>query len=407
MAKKDEIKRTPVLDGVIDLPDIPMPMEEVVDDSLKDECVSAVNWAFIGSGQAGSRICSSYFNLGYRRVCCINTSQQDLHDIKIPEKNKFLMDIGEGGSAKNPEKGAEAIKKYFEDVYDLMKRSFGDKFERILVLAGCGGGTGSGSMESLINAAHDIAQSFKLETKESQGIITGLAVGALVSLPMASEGVKVNANSYKILESLFNMVGRDSSKLAQRSLSPLIIVDNDKINKLYPNLPVTKFWEVANQSITSLFHLFNNIAVQNTEFTTFDKAELDDMLSSGVITFGACQIKSWKSETDISFAIRDNLRRNVLVSDLDFNKAKKAACIFVAHPEVLNEIPQSYLEHGFEMLSRIMKEKSVVHRGIYKGNIVDAQGNPGIRVYTILGELGRPEERMKEMARIGGVTFNK
>ena len=381
---------------IVDLPDIPMPEGGEDSSIVKDECEGAFRFAFIGAGQGGSRIAESFWKLGYRRVCCVNTTSQDLAAIAIPDSNKLVMDIGTGGAGKEPSKGAQAVKVHYEDVYDLMRRSFGREFDRIFVCIGAGGGTGSGACGSLIEIAHDMAQALKVETADGSP-----AVGAIVSLPKVSEGVKVNLNAYEVLESLFQKVGADRGKLAGRTLSPLILVDNDRINKIYPNVPVTNFWTVANQSISMLFHLFNSIAIKDSDFTTFDKADLKDLFDSGVISFGACPIAKWEQQTDISYAIRDNLRKNVLVGNFNLNQARSAGCIFIGSPDVLSKIPQENLEHGFEMLTRIMRENSVVHRGIYKGN------KPGLVVYSILGELGKPTERMEEIAKAGGATVKR
>jgi cell division GTPase FtsZ len=382
-------------DFLVDVPDIPLPTEQDQKDIVEDECQSAFNWAFVGAGQAGSRMAEAFWKLGYRRICCVNTTSQDLARIQIPDDKKFVMDIGEGGAGKDPSKGAKAITQYYEDVYDLMRRSFGRNFERILVLIGAGGGTGTGCIEKLIQISHDIAQSFR---KEVEGVP---AVGALVSMPMLTEGGKTNANSYDILEKLLEQVGQGRGKLSTRTLSPLIIVDNEKINKIYPGLPVTEFWGVANQSISSLFHLFNSIAIQDSDFTTFDRADLKDIYSSGVLTLGACPIRKHEGATDISYAIRDNLRSNILVGDMDLHEAKIAGCVFIGHSDVLSNIPQEYLEHGFDMLSRVMGDSSTVHRGIYRGR------KEGLVVYTILGELGRPDVRLAEIARVGGIKVNE
>jgi len=383
----------PVDNFVVDVPDIPMP--EAVSEKnevVEDECKGAFKLAFVGSGQGGSRIAEAFWKLGYRRVCCVNTTGQDLAAINIPEANKLVMDIGSGGAGKDPTKGDAAAKKYYEDIYDLMRRCFGKKFDRIIICIGAGGGTGSGSSNTLVNIAHDIAHSFKIEEEGGNS-----AVGVLVSLPKVSEGARVNENAYHLLEGLFEKVGKGKGKQDGRTISPLIIVDNDRVEKIYPNLPVTQFWDVANKSITSLLHLFNSIAIQDSDYTTFDRADLEDILTSGVVSFGACPIKKWDAMTDISFSIRDNLKNNVLVSGFDTADAKAAACVFIGHTSVLKKIPQAFLEHGFEMLTRIMKQGGVLHRGIYKGS------KPGLVVYSILGELGKPTERMTEIARVAGL----
>lgn len=376
--------------NIVDIPDIPMPEGGVPDSEIvKEDLNVAFKLAFVGIGQGGSRIAESFWKLGYRRVCCINTNSQDLAGIAIPAANKLVMDIGHGGAGKDPEKGTAAAKKYWEDIYDLMRRSFGRQFDRIFVCVGGGGGTGSGGCLPVIEIAHELAAAMKLPLD-----IT--SVGAIVSLPKVAEGGKVNANSATLMDALFKLVGPDKGKLANRKLSPLVIIDNDKVNKLYPNLPVAKFWEVANANVSSLFHLFNSIACQDSDFTTFDRADLKDVLDCGVVTFGACPIKSYVSQTDISYAIRENLRQNVLVGGFDLGQARAAACVFIGSSDVLEKVPQEYLEHGFEMLARIMKPGSAVHRGIYRG------AKPGLVVYTILAELGKPEERLAEIVRAGG-----
>ena len=401
MAKKQP-EQEPVQDFVddgfiVDIPDIPMPEDDVQDSGIiEDECDVAFKMAFIGIGQGGGRIAESFWKLGYRRVCAINTNSQDLSGVTIPDDNKLVMDIGHGGAGKDMAKGQEAVKVFHEDIYDLMRRCFGSDVDRVMVCVGAGGGSGSGGCDGTVAIAHEFAKSIKIE---SEGGIP--AVGVIVSLPKITEGGKVNANAYQVLESLFTQVGNDKGKLSGRGISPLVIIDNDKIDKIYPNLPITKFWQVANQNISSLFHLFNSIACKDSDFTTFDRADLKDVLDSGVLTFGACPLKKWDGQTDISYAVRDNLRRNVLVGGFDLGMAKAAACVFIGSTDVLDTVPQSHLEHGFEMLSRIMQPGSVVHRGIYKG------AKPGLVVYTIMAELGRPEERMTEIARVGGVSKKK
>lgn len=381
------------------VPEIPLPDDDARErDVIEDECDAAFKFCFCGTGQAGARLAESFWKLGYRRVCAINTNAQDLAAIQIPEENKLIMEIGEGGAGKDPSKGERAITGHYEDVYDLMRRSFGRDFDRILVMAGAGGGTGSGSITKLIDIAHDIAQSFKIEEEGKEPV-----VGALVSLPQNGEGKRVNANALGVLDMLFERVGENKGRLAGRSLSPLILVDNDRISKLYPNLSVSQFWSVANQSISSLFHLFNSIATKDSDITTFDRADMQDVLQGGLLTFGATPLSRWDSPTDISYAIRDNLKRNILVADLDLSTAETAACIVVGHPDVFNEVPQDHLNHGFEMLSRIMKgEKGIVHRGVYKGAVKDSKGKPSMVIYTLIGELGKPEERLEEITRLAG-----
>ena len=57
------------------LPDIPMPEPQEPKEEIKDKVDVAFKFAFIGAGQGGGRLAETFFELGYRRVCAINTAQ--------------------------------------------------------------------------------------------------------------------------------------------------------------------------------------------------------------------------------------------------------------------------------------------------------------------------------------------
>lgn len=360
----------PVEDLGIDLPDIPLPDDDPVEDGVTDTFDDAAfNFAVVGVGQGGSRLAESFWNLGYRRVGVINTAQQDLSLIKMPDANKLL--IGDGGAGKNPDAADEVFRTRYEDILDFLKKTFGTGYERVLVCAGAGGGTGAGGVARVLEICHDLNQSLGKETKD-----TDAKVGCILALPTRGEGVKVQDNSKKTVSKVVDL---------QRAgvVSPLIILDNEKIKQLYPKLSVNQFWSTANNSICSVFHLFNKISAKESAYTTFDKADLDTIFSSGVIMFGATPIKD-TSETGISYAVRDNLRKNILAG-VDAATGNVAACVIIGDKEALDNIPQSSLEHGFEQLSRMMGSNSTVHRGIYAG------AKKGLAVYTAIGGLQAPD----------------
>ena len=354
----------------IDLPDIPLPDDDPIEDSVTDQFNDAAfNFAVVGVGQGGSRLAESFWNLGYRRVGVINTAQQDLSLIKIPEENKLL--IGDGGAGKNPEAADEVFRTRYEDILDFLKKTFGTGYERVLVCAGAGGGTGAGGVSRVLEISHDLNQSLGKETKD-----TDAKVGCILALPTRGEGVKVQENSKKTVSKVVDL---------QKAgvVSPLVILDNEKIKQLYPKLSVNQFWGTANNSICSIFHLFNKISAKESAYTTFDKADLDTIFSSGIIMFGATPIKD-TTETGISYAVRDNLRKNILAG-VDAATGNVAACVIIGDKESLDNIPQASLEHGFEQLSRMMGSNSTVHRGIYAG------AKKGLAVYTAIGGLQAPD----------------
>ena len=154
-------------------------------------------------------------------------------------------------------------------------------------------------------------------------------------MPTKSEGSRVKSNAQQTAEELIKFA-------TDGTLSPLIILDNERIKHLYPKLSVNKFWSTANTSICSLFHLFNKIACQDSEYTAFDKADLDTVMASGIISFGAVPVKAKEGgieETDISHAVRDNLKKNIL-ANIDVATGNVAACVVIGDRDTLDDTPQ-------------------------------------------------------------------
>jgi cell division GTPase FtsZ len=288
----------------------------------------------------------------------------------MPDNSKLL--IGGKGAGKDPKKAESIFRERREDIFDFLKNNFGGNYDRVLVCVGTGGGTGAGGSTVVIEVAHDLSESLGIEKRGEPS-----RIGAVLALPTKAEGIRVHKNSKETVDKILEL-----KKIG--ALTPLIILDNEKIRQMYPNLSVTQFWGHSNVSICSLFHLFNKIANQDSEYTSFDRADLDTILSAGVITFGATPLRSWSQPTDISHAIRDNLRKNILAS-VSPESGNIAACIIIGNEEILNEISQESLEYGFEQLTRILGEDSMVHRGIYKGN------KPNLVVYTAIGGLSNPQ----------------
>jgi len=367
------------MDFDVTVPEIPLPQAQESKE-IKDTFEAGFKFAFIGSGQGGGRIAQTFHRLGYRRVCAVNTAPQDLATLDLPQK---LCLGSSGGAGKNPTVAKAAFKERKEDVLDFMRRSFGPNLDRIFVCVGAGGGTGAGTAVQLVDTAVELQKSLRCPSDK---------VGVIVALPKLAEGKRVAANAYNTLSDLMCLVEKGH-------VSPLIVVDNEKIGKLYPLLAVDPFWDTANMSVCSLFHLFNTVCAKHSHYTSFDRADLSTVLDSGFITFGANPVDKYDSETDISYAVRSNLSKNILTGGVDLATGNIAAAVVIGGVEVLNVIPQQAIEHAFDQLNRMLKPGNTVHRGIYRGN------KPNLVVYTIIGGLGRPEEKLAELKRLGDLAI--
>jgi len=115
------------------------------------------------------------------------------------------------------------------------------------------------------------------------------------------------------------------------------------------------------------------------------------------MVFGATQVTKWADGTDISKAMRDNLQKNILSGGIKLSTGNVAAAVVIGDEDSLDNIPQEYLDQAFEQLTRTLKTNSTVHQGIYKGN------KSGLSIFTAIGGLGKPEDKLDELARVGDI----
>ncbi len=72
-----------------------------------------------------------------------------------------------------------------------------------------------------------------------------------------------------------------------------------------------------------------------------------------------------------------------------------AGVVMLGGEQVLNNIPQKSLDRAFGQFTRLLRKGSVVHRGIYSSD------KPNLIVYTAIGGLGRPDNKLNELHSLG------
>ena len=333
----------------------------------------AVEFGFIGLGGAGGKIVEAFRYIGKYQVLALNTSTQDLAKLKMDDDNdKVHLDIGSEGAGKNMEIGANAINKFSGDIHHALSRKF-NKNQYLMVCAGGGGGTGCGGITALIDAC--------LEYTDD--------VGVFFTLPKETEGEKVRHNTLETLEVLFKMA-------AEKKISPLVLVDNDKVADMHKDWNIFSFWKLANSEITTLFHQINLFCSQDSEVHAFDPADYKALMKGGrCLIFGSLDIPVEEvNENSISNYMRDNLNQGLLAKGFDdhYAESKVAGAILVGQEESLGNIPMAYLETAFGVLNRVIGD-GTVHRGIYCNEKIP------LRVYTLIANLPLPSSRIKSLGR--------
>ncbi len=346
-----------------------------------DEIKGSTRYAWIGAGQCGGRLVKSFYDLGYKKVLAVNTTHHDLDLLDIPQNQKFLMDIGEKGAGKDMERGKEAVQQHQQEILHLARQTFGTQVDHIMIGFGAGGGTGSGSVVKLIEIAKRYARYVGLKNPDK-------SVGVVMTLPTIGE-----SSSPLVAENAYNIARELSQIAAAGKISPLIIVDNDKVNKMYPGLTVKSFWPSINNTVASLFDIFNMLSAMSSQYTSFDPVDYHSILQAGgCAIMGLTKVNKFEDKFELSGAVKKNLEKTLLAGGFDLSTAKVAGCIAVGGKKLMANVKglQDNIDYAFDVLSEITGQ-ATIHRGIYEDN------RDCLRVYTIIGGMDSPTARLEEL----------
>ena len=368
---------------LVQLDDEIVKSEEV---KIEDTKKVAVKFGILGSGQAGNALANSFYSIGYRRVVAVNSTERDMQRLQIPVENRYLL-AGIEGAGKIPEAGRKAAEQDYDEIMKVVRKSFGKDLDHILVCAGLGGGTGGGSVTTLVKLCKEYLVSIGVPDADKK-------VGVIATLPTKDESSAVQLNALTGLKSLFDLA-------ESGNLSPLILVDNARAMSLYGGASVVDAWSKINRNVVGVFDYFNVLSAANDEsvHVTFDPQDYKTVLQSGVMTFGRASIGGGDHGA-ISDAVKQNVKKGLLVEDVDFSQATHGAAILLGDKESLSKISQDALEDAFGTLNRMMKQgpETKLHRGVY-------EGGKGCYVFTIMSGLGRPTKRLAEIEAKAGRAY--
>jgi len=347
----------------------------------QDQVAGSVRYAWLGAGQCGGRLVKAFYDLGYRKLMAVNTTRRDLDLLDVPAGQKLLMDIGAEGAGKDMDRGRGAVDQYDQEILHRMEEVFGHEADHIMVCFGAGGGTGSGSAAGLVELARRYVRSIGLKDPARR-------VGVMMTLPTAGE-----SSSPRVAQNAYTVASELSLLAWQNKLSPLVIVDNDKIRHVHPNLTVKQFWPTVNRTVAGLFDVFNRLSYRPSEYTTFDPTDYYSIImAGGCAVMGLTQVRDYRDKFAISRAIKQNLEQTLLAAEFDLSRAKVAGSIIVGGRRMMETVPglQDAIDFGFDILAEITGQ-ATVHRGIYEDD------REVLRVYTILGGLPAPTGRLEQL----------
>jgi len=247
----------------------------------------------VGAGGSGTNTIDRLFEMGIKGATLIGMNTDAKHLLKIRAQKKIILGkkLTKGrGAGSNPIIGEEAAKEAIPEIKEALKDA-----SMVFVTCGLGGGTGTGSAPIIAEAAKS----------------TGALTIAVVTLPFASEGKVRMDNALKGLEKL------------KKNVDTIIIIKNDKLLNLVPNLPLNLAFKVCDEvlagSVKGITELVTKSGLVNVDF-----ADLKTILSSAgyaVIGVGEASIDA-KPEERAKLAVETALNSPLL--DADLRSAKRA-----------------------------------------------------------------------------------
>ena len=107
---------------------------------------------------------------------------------------------------------------------------------------------------------------------------------------------------------------------------------------------------------------------------------------------GLTKVTQFNDKFTVSEAVKKNLEKTLLADGFDLATSKVSGAVAVGGKKIMAGVKglQDNLDYSFDVLSEITG-KATIHRGIYE------DGRDSLRVYTIIGGLSSPTERLEEL----------
>lgn len=232
----------------------------------------------IGVGGGGNNTLDRISEIGIEgaRTIAVNTDAQDLIETKADKKILIGKESTRGlGAGAVPKVGEEAAKESESQLKEALKDS-----DMIFITSGMGGGTGTG-------AAPVVAEL----SKKSGALVVGV-----VTIPFAMEGSRRYENALIGLEKM------------ERHVDTLIVIPNEKLLEIAPNLPLHTAFKLADEVLTNAVKGITELVTKNG-LINLDFADIKTVMSdAGLAMIGLGESDSEnRSEESVERALNNPL----------------------------------------------------------------------------------------------------
>jgi cell division protein FtsZ len=328
-----------------------MNMEYMVKEATKDSfamehLISDPKTVVVGCGGAGNNSVDRLKKIGLwgARTVAINTDRAHLERVQADHRVLIGKRITRGqGAGGHPEIAEHCAEEAREELELILKGA-----DITFITAGMGGGTGTGTAPVVAEVAKEL----------------GSVVVSMASLPFSAEGNNRGQKAALGIEKL------------RKNSDSTIILANDKLLRMVPNMPVNQAFKVMDQMISEIIKEITD-AINQPSLINLDFADLRTIMTGG----GTATICYGENTAGDANTVVAEALDNPLV-DIDYAGATSALIHITSGPE-LNLKTTTRVVQGFT-------------------DVMDPEAN------VIFGARVDPKfaGKLKVMAVINGVEMN-
>ena len=300
----------------------------------------------VGAGGCGCNALTWLFNKGINgaTVYAANTDALHLSVTKADEKILIGKELTKGlGAGGKPQIGREAAK---EAIVELKKVVSGA--DMVFVLAGLGGGTGTGAAPVIGHLAKE----------------TGAVVIAVVTMPFEAEKARVDKAEFGLQE-------------LRESTDTCIVLDNNRLVDIAGQLPIEQAFAVANELISTMIKgIVETITLPS--LINLDYADVSAIMKNG--NMAVIGIGEADTQNRVVEAVQQALTHPLL--DVDYKGATGALIHVTCGPDLKLE--------EFDVIGRSVSDNLSPDAQVIIGARISKEFTGKVRVITIMTGVKSP-----------------
>lgn len=302
---------------------------------IKNEDIKlSVRFGFLGLGMGGSSIAAACSEISTNKTndrypytsLLVNTNTVDLEkiDSKNPYTTKLVIGNGEG-AGRNIEVGEKMFVADEKKVLTAINNQF-KSTDFVWIVAGLGGGTGTGSVIQAIRLLMTNGFSKRF--------------GLILTLPRTNEGSTVLDNALQRLQMINN---------AMNGLGSIILVDNQKLYDYFTehkeNASIAEYLDFSNRFVAETLHEMNVITSSFKPFgdNHFDSSEFKNLIKTpGVLHFARFTTKAHEVDAAQSIShigkLKEQIENGVLSDGYNLTHSTRLAVSILANQPTANRL---------------------------------------------------------------------